>query len=47
MLAIREKNPNIHAHRTCKQKSSRHNYYVVETKEVTKLLQKIRGGHNV
>ena len=47
MFAIREKFPNIHAHRTCKQKSNRHNYYVVETREVTKILRNIRGGKNV
>lgn len=35
--------PNVHIVRTMKQKSKRHHYYCEETKQVTQLLNQIRG----
>ena len=47
IMAIRKKYPNIQFVRTCKQRSSRHNYYVVETKQVAKMLDAMRGTSHV
>ena len=40
--AISKKLPNVHIVRTVKQKSKRHHYYCEETKQVTKLLKRMR-----
>lgn len=41
--AIREKFPNTHIVRTCKQKSSRHRYYCEESRPVVNYINKMRG----
>lgn len=46
-MEIRKAYPRIGYCRTCKQKSNRHNYYVVETKGVMGILRRMRGGGNV
>lgn len=45
-MAIRKAYPNIGYCRTCKQKSKRHNYYVVETRGVNNIIRRMRGGGN-
>ena len=46
-MAIRQKYPDIQFVRTCKQRSGRHNYYVVETKPVMKMIGRMRGAEHV
>lgn len=41
--AIREKFPDAHVVRTCKQKSKRSRYYAEERSPILKLLAKMRG----
>ena len=41
--AICARFPNIHIVRTMKQKSKRHRYYCEESKQVSRLLDEIRG----
>lgn len=40
---IRERYPNVHIVRTCKQKSKRHRYYCEEAPGAMALLHKLRG----
>lgn len=41
--AVLEKYPNVHIVRTCKQKSKRHRYYMVEEAGPVRLIRKMRG----
>ena len=41
-LEIRKRIPSVHIHRTAKQKSKRHNYFVEESYKVLALIQKLR-----
>lgn len=45
--AIRENCKDPQIVRTCVQKSNRHRYYAVESREVKALLRKMRGAANV
>ena len=40
---ISERFPSVHIVRTMKQKSKRHRYYCEETRQVMRLLSKLRG----
>lgn len=40
---VQEKFPNVHIVRTCKQKSKRHRYYMVEEPGPMRLIRKLRG----
>lgn len=40
---ILEKLPNVHIHRTVKQKSKRHKYYMEERRDAMALLYEMRG----
>lgn len=42
-LAVQERFPNIHVVRTCKQKSKRHRYYMVEEPGAMRMIKKMRG----
>lgn len=39
---IAEKMPGVHIHRTVKQKSKRHRYYMEENKNAMRLLKELR-----
>ena len=41
--AVLEKFPNVHIVRTCKQRSKRHRYYMVEEPGPMRLIRKMRG----
>lgn len=41
--AVLEKFPNVHIVRTCKQRSKRHRYYMVEESGPMRLIRKMRG----
>jgi hypothetical protein len=41
-LEIRRRIPSVHIHRTAKQKSQRHRYFVEESYKVLALIQKMR-----
>lgn len=45
-MAIRKQYPHTQIVRTCIQKSNRHTYYAVETRDVTRLLRSMRGEKN-